>query len=56
MIVTRNRSDILRETLLAVRNQEWAPASVLVVDNSSEDGTAAMLGTEFPEVGYHRLP
>ena len=56
MVVTRNRSDVLRETLQAIRAQEWAPASVLVVDNDSDDGTAAMLAAEFPEVGYYRLP
>ena len=56
MVVTRNRSDVLRQTLQAIRAQEWAPASVLVVDNDSDDGTAAMLAAEFPEVGYYRLP
>jgi GT2 family glycosyltransferase len=56
VVVTRNRSDVLRETLLAIRRQEWPPASVLVVDNDSDDDTEAMLGVEFPEVGYHRLP
>ena len=56
VVVTRNRSDILRETLQAVRRQELAPTGVLVVDNCSEDGTEAMLRAEFPEVGYLRLP
>jgi rhamnopyranosyl-N-acetylglucosaminyl-diphospho-decaprenol beta-1,3/1,4-galactofuranosyltransferase len=56
VVVTRNRADVLRETLEAIRRQEWPPASVLVVDNDSDDGTAAMLAAEFPEVGYHRLP
>src|SRR4029450_9563907 len=56
VVVTRNRSQVLRETLLAIRRQEWPPASVLVVDNDSDDGTAAMLRAEFPEVGHHRLP
>ena len=54
--MTRNRSGVLRETLLAIRNQRFAPASVLVVDNDSRDGTAAMLREQFPEVGYYRLP
>jgi GT2 family glycosyltransferase len=56
VVVTRNRSQVLRETLLAIGDQEWAPASVLVVDNDSHDGTEAMLREEFPDVGYHRLP
>jgi rhamnopyranosyl-N-acetylglucosaminyl-diphospho-decaprenol beta-1,3/1,4-galactofuranosyltransferase len=56
VVVTRNRSDILRETLRAVRRQEFPPTGVLVVDNCSEDGTEAMLRAEFPEVGYLRLP
>jgi rhamnopyranosyl-N-acetylglucosaminyl-diphospho-decaprenol beta-1,3/1,4-galactofuranosyltransferase len=56
VVVTRNRADILRETLHAIRDQQWPPASVVVVDNASEDGTAGMLSAEFPEVGYVRLP
>jgi glycosyltransferase involved in cell wall biosynthesis len=56
VVVTRNRSGVLRETLQAIRNQQFTPASVLVVDNDSRDGTAAMLRQQFPEVGYHRLP
>jgi GT2 family glycosyltransferase len=56
VVVTRNRSEVLRETLAAIRRQEWPPASVLVVDNDSDDDTAAMLAAEFPEVGYLRLP
>jgi rhamnopyranosyl-N-acetylglucosaminyl-diphospho-decaprenol beta-1,3/1,4-galactofuranosyltransferase len=56
VVVTRNRSGVLRETLRAIRRQELAPASVLVVDNDSQDGTAAMLREEFPEVHYHPLP
>jgi rhamnopyranosyl-N-acetylglucosaminyl-diphospho-decaprenol beta-1,3/1,4-galactofuranosyltransferase len=56
VVVTRNRKDVLRQTLEAVRGQTWPPASVLVVDNSSEDGTADMLAAEFPQVGYVRLP
>jgi rhamnopyranosyl-N-acetylglucosaminyl-diphospho-decaprenol beta-1,3/1,4-galactofuranosyltransferase len=56
VVVTRNRCQVLRETLLAIRRQEWPPASVLVVDNDSDDDTAAMLAAEFPEAGYLRLP
>lgn len=56
MVVTRNRCDVLRETVQAIRGQEWAPDNVLVVDNGSDDGTAAMLAEEFPEVDHERLP
>jgi rhamnopyranosyl-N-acetylglucosaminyl-diphospho-decaprenol beta-1,3/1,4-galactofuranosyltransferase len=56
VVVTRNRSDVLSETLKAIRAQELVPDSVLVVDNDSQDRTAAMLAAEFPEVGYFRLP
>jgi rhamnopyranosyl-N-acetylglucosaminyl-diphospho-decaprenol beta-1,3/1,4-galactofuranosyltransferase len=56
VVVTRNRRDVLRQTLEAVKDQAAPPASVLVVDNSSEDGTGDMLAAEFPEVGYVRLP
>jgi rhamnopyranosyl-N-acetylglucosaminyl-diphospho-decaprenol beta-1,3/1,4-galactofuranosyltransferase len=56
VVVTRNRSAVLRQTLRAIQGQEWPPASVLVVDNSSEDDTGEMLAAEFPEVGHHRMP
>jgi rhamnopyranosyl-N-acetylglucosaminyl-diphospho-decaprenol beta-1,3/1,4-galactofuranosyltransferase len=56
VVVTRNRSEVLRETLRAVRAQEFAPSSVLVVDNCSQDGTESMVRAGFPEVGYLRLP
>jgi GT2 family glycosyltransferase len=48
-IVTRNRTDALRRCLQSIRAQTRAPAEVLVVDNGSTDGTAALVRSEFPE-------
>jgi GT2 family glycosyltransferase len=55
-LVTHNRRDVLRGTLAAVAGQTRPPDEVLVVDNASADGTAAMLAREFPEVRVVALP
>src|SRR5215470_15547076 len=55
IVVTYNRADVLRSSLLAIREQEWAPGGVFVIDNDSRDHTADMVRSEFPEVSYHRL-
>lgn len=38
-----NKADVLRETLLSLRHTEGVHAPLLVLDNGSTDGTAAML-------------
>lgn len=43
VIVTRNRCEVLRRTLSAVRGQLRQPDQVYVVDNDSQDGTARLL-------------
>ena len=48
-LVTRNRRDLLRESLAAVESQTRRPDGVVIVDNASSDGTAAMLAREFPK-------
>jgi GT2 family glycosyltransferase len=55
-LVTHNRRDVLRQTLAAVLAQDRPPDGVLVVDNASGDGTAAMLAREFPGVEVIELP
>jgi rhamnopyranosyl-N-acetylglucosaminyl-diphospho-decaprenol beta-1,3/1,4-galactofuranosyltransferase len=55
IVVTYNRADVLRSSLLAIRRQEWAPDGVFVVDNGSSDQTGSMVRSEFPEMTYHRL-
>jgi GT2 family glycosyltransferase len=55
IVVTYNRADVLRGTLIAIKEQECPPAAVLVVDNASQDRTAAVVAAEFPEVTYCRL-
>ena len=51
VIVSFNRKDTLRESLAALGDTH----QVLVVDNGSTDGSAA-LGDEFPSVRFIRLP
>src|ERR1051326_214995 len=50
MVVTYNRRDLLLESLAAVLAQTRAPGKVIVVDNASEDGTAAAVRDQFPAV------
>jgi rhamnopyranosyl-N-acetylglucosaminyl-diphospho-decaprenol beta-1,3/1,4-galactofuranosyltransferase len=49
-IVTRDRKDLLRESLNAVFGQTRPVKEAVVVDNASTDGTAEMLSEEFPGV------
>jgi rhamnopyranosyl-N-acetylglucosaminyl-diphospho-decaprenol beta-1,3/1,4-galactofuranosyltransferase len=50
VVVTYNRRDLLLESVAAVLAQDRAPDSVIVVDNASEDGTAAAVRERFPAV------
>jgi rhamnopyranosyl-N-acetylglucosaminyl-diphospho-decaprenol beta-1,3/1,4-galactofuranosyltransferase len=43
VVVTHNRHDLLTECLDRIQRQSHPPDQVLVVDNASTDGTAAML-------------
>lgn len=49
-IVTFNRKDMLRRSLQAILDQTRPPDEVIVVDNASADGTAAMVAAEYPSV------
>jgi GT2 family glycosyltransferase len=49
VVVTWNRRDLLQECLEALQRQS-IPVQVVVVDNASTDGTAAMLTADHPDV------
>ena len=49
-ILTRNRRELLRESIRAVLAQTRPADGLIVVDNASTDGTREMLGREFPAV------
>jgi rhamnopyranosyl-N-acetylglucosaminyl-diphospho-decaprenol beta-1,3/1,4-galactofuranosyltransferase len=55
VVVTYNRSEMLRRCLGALGEQTQAPDRILVVDNASTDGTASVLETEYPSVEVLRL-
>ena len=55
VIVTYNRSEMLRRCLAALGEQTRPPDRILVVDNASTDGTASMLEREHPTVEVLRL-
>ncbi len=50
VVVTYNRKTLLRQCLEALQNQTHPIPEIIVVDNASADGTAAMVRTDFPEV------
>jgi GT2 family glycosyltransferase len=51
IIVSWNCRDFLEQCLQSLRDSGFcAPYEVIVVDNSSSDGTAALVGQRFPEV------
>jgi rhamnopyranosyl-N-acetylglucosaminyl-diphospho-decaprenol beta-1,3/1,4-galactofuranosyltransferase len=47
VVVTHNRRDLLAEALAAIAAQTRRPDGVIVVDNASTDGTAALVRTRF---------
>ncbi|OFW97659.1 MAG: hypothetical protein A3D94_18075 [Alphaproteobacteria bacterium RIFCSPHIGHO2_12_FULL_66_14] len=49
IVPTRTRARLLRQALRSVRAQTWTERDVVVVDEASADGSAAMLASEFPE-------
>jgi rhamnopyranosyl-N-acetylglucosaminyl-diphospho-decaprenol beta-1,3/1,4-galactofuranosyltransferase len=55
VVVTYNRRDLLLESVAAVLAQDRAPDRVIVVDNASEDGTAAAVREKFPAVQLAEL-
>jgi GT2 family glycosyltransferase len=56
VIPTWNQVGLLATTLRSLRAQTFRDFETVVVDNGSDDGTAAMLGRDFPEVRLVTLP
>ena len=49
VIPTKNRRDILRETVASILQQD-EPLEIIVLDDGSRDGTSEMLRAQFPDV------
>ena len=49
VIVNYNTRDLLRNCLLSLRASEGLSLEIIVVDNASTDGSAAMVRAEFPQ-------
>ena len=49
IIVSYNTRDLLRNCLLSLRASDGLSLEIIVVDNASSDGSAAMVADEFPE-------
>ncbi|NEA24671.1 glycosyltransferase, partial [Actinomadura bangladeshensis] len=56
VVVTFDRRELLAEALAALAAQQRAPDRIIVVDNASGDGTAAMVRDRFPGVDLLELP
>lgn len=57
IVVNHNTRDLLRDCLRSVRAEGVGlPTQVIVVDNASSDGSAAMVRAEFPEVHLIESP
>jgi GT2 family glycosyltransferase len=56
VIPTWNQAGLLAATLRSLRTQTFRDFETVVADNGSDDGTAALLGRDFPEVRLVALP
>lgn len=56
VVVTYNRRDLLTRCLTALKQQTHPVSEIIVVDNASTDGTAAVIAHAFPTLTYVRLP
>ncbi len=54
VITTRDRKELLRQTLRETARQTYRPLDILVIDDGSTDGTEAMVRSEFPNVQFVR--
>jgi len=54
-ILSHNRNNDLRNSLLKVTGQDYKNLEIIVVDNASTDGTAEMVKKEFPAVKLIQL-
>jgi rhamnopyranosyl-N-acetylglucosaminyl-diphospho-decaprenol beta-1,3/1,4-galactofuranosyltransferase len=55
VVITFQRRDMLRRTLEGLAAQERPVDEIVVIDNGTTDGTAAMLAEEFPDVTHLRM-
>jgi rhamnopyranosyl-N-acetylglucosaminyl-diphospho-decaprenol beta-1,3/1,4-galactofuranosyltransferase len=55
LVITFQRRDMLRQTLAGLAAQERPVDEIVVIDNATTDGTAAMLAEEFPQVTSLRM-
>ena len=55
LVITFQRRDMLRQTLQGLLAQERPVDEIVVIDNATTDGTAAMLDEEFPTVTHLRM-
>jgi rhamnopyranosyl-N-acetylglucosaminyl-diphospho-decaprenol beta-1,3/1,4-galactofuranosyltransferase len=55
VVITFQRKDMLRQTLEGLAAQERPVDEIVVIDNATTDGTAAMLAEEFPQVTHLRM-
>lgn len=56
VIVNWNRRDYLLECLNSIKNQDYSPVEVIIVDNHSSDGSPEMITSIFPEYNLIKLP
>lgn len=54
--LTYNRKEQVGNLLRALRQQDYRPFEVIIVDNASTDGTATFIEAEFPEVRLIQSP
>jgi rhamnopyranosyl-N-acetylglucosaminyl-diphospho-decaprenol beta-1,3/1,4-galactofuranosyltransferase len=55
VVITYQRRDMLRVTLQGLLDQQRPVDEVVVIDNASSDGSAAVLAAEFPTVTHLRM-
>ncbi len=56
VIVNWNRREYLSACLHSIRNQDYSPVEVIIVDNHSSDGSPEMITSVFPEYTLIQLP
>lgn len=56
VIVNWNRKADLEECLQSIRHQTYKNTETIVVDNDSNDGSAAMISEKFPDVNLISMP
>jgi GT2 family glycosyltransferase len=55
-ILTYNRVAILKELLNSLLGLTYPVLEIILTDNDSNDGTEALVRSEFPTVDYYRMP